>query len=124
MSGVVYLDRFVLVSAGSSAQPASGPGATTNQSGEVPAGQTSSSGYEAPPNSQGFSVVVESSLDLPFQLALVDSSGLALETVTASNGMATISRPVTPGGLYFIKVVNVGAGPLNVTTTITPVVAR
>ena len=124
MSGVVYLDRFVLESAGSNANPASRPGTTTNQSGSVGGGQTSSSSYLTPAGAQSVSVVVESSLNLPFTLALVDSRGLTLETAKASNGIATISRPVAPGGVYLIKVVNLSVGPLQVTTTTTPLVAR
>jgi hypothetical protein len=121
---VVYLDRFALETAGSTAQPASGPGATSNQSGSVSGGQTTSNAYITPPDAQGLSVTVESSVSLPFQLALVDSKGLTLQTVSASNGIATISRSVTPGGMYFVKVINLNVGPLQVTTTTTPLVAR
>jgi PKD repeat protein len=124
LSGAVYLDRFVLESAGSNASPAAGPGSTTNQSGSMTGGQTMSTAYLTPPGAQSLSVVVESSLNLPFTLALVDSKGLTLQTVSASNGMATINRAVTPGGAYLIKVVNLNVGPLQITTTTTPLVAR
>jgi hypothetical protein len=54
----------------------------------------------------------------------VSPSGLTLQTVDAVNGIATISQPVTQGGTYVIKVVNISLGPLQFTTTITPTVAR
>jgi PKD repeat protein len=125
LKGVVYLDRFVLESAGSPPPPpeAAAPGATSEQSSDVGGGQTSNSSYEAPSNAQFITITTESSLDVPFQLVLVNPSGLALETVNSTNGIATIVQPVTPGGVYVIKVVNLNLGPLQVTTTITPLAA-
>jgi hypothetical protein len=124
MSDVVYLDRFVLETAGSSARPAAGPGATSEQTGALGAGQTASTGYALPAGARAVSVVTESSLNLPFKLVLVGPSGLTLQTVDSANGIATISRPVAGGGNYAVRVVNLGLGPLEVTTTTTPYVAR
>jgi hypothetical protein len=69
-------------------------------------------------------VTVESTLNVPFKIALVSPSGLTLQTIDAVNGIATVSQPVTQGGTYVIKVVNVSLGPLQFTTTVTPQVAR
>ena len=124
MDGVVYLDRFVLESAGSTETPAFGPGATASRSGDVSGGRTSSASYPVPQNAQSLSIVTESSLNVPFQLVLVSPSGLTLKTVNSSNGMATVNQPVSQGGVYVIKVVNLGLGPLQLTTTTTPLVAR
>ena len=124
LDGVVYLDRFVLQSSGSTANPASAPGETTNQSTSASGGETSSVTYQPPANAQSFSIFAESSMNVPFQLVLVNPNGLAVETVNASNGMATITQPVTQGGVYVIKVVNLNLGPLQFTTTVTPLVAR
>jgi PKD repeat protein len=124
MSGVVYLDRFTLENSSSSAQPASGPGNTTNQSGSASAGQTASSNYQPQAGSSEISVTAESSLNVPFKLVLVDPMGLTLQTVDSTNGIATISRPITQGGVYVIKVVNLSLGPLQFTTTTTPTVQR
>ena len=124
MDGVVYLDRFVLESSGSTATQTSGPGATTSRTNEAGGGQTSSASYQVPASARSVSIVTESSLSVPFQLVLVSPSGLTLQTANSSNGLATISQPVTQGGLYVIKVVNLGIGPLQVTTTTTPLVTR
>jgi hypothetical protein len=77
-----------------------------------------------PANAQAVSVVAESNLGVPFQLVLVDPSGLTLQTVNASSGLATINRAVTPGGIYAIKVINLGVGSIQVSTTTTPLVTR
>jgi hypothetical protein len=124
MSDVVYIDRFVLESSSSNAQPASGPGNTTNQPGSIGGGLTSSINYLVPSGSQELSVVAESNLNIPLQLVLVDPSSLTLATANASNGIATISRPVAQGGVYVIKVVNLSLGPVQITTTTTPLVSR
>jgi hypothetical protein len=70
------------------------------------------------------SVVVESSLNVPFKLALVNPSGLTLQTVDAVNGTAVLDAPITQSGVYVIKVINVSLGPLQFTTTTTPLVER
>ena len=124
MSDVVYVDRFVLESASSTARPSSGPGSTSNQQSSVSGSQSSSSGYQPPAGSQSFTVTAESNLNLPFQLALVSPTGLTLATVSSSNGIATINQPVTQGGVYVVKVINLNLGPLQLTTTITPTVNR
>jgi hypothetical protein len=124
MDDVVYLDRFVLQSSGSVARPASGPGETTNQSSSAAGGETSNTTYQAPANAQSVSIFTESSMDVPFQLVLVNPNGLTVETVSAANGMASITQPVTQGGVYVIKVVNLNLGPLQFTTTVTPLTTR
>jgi hypothetical protein len=124
LTGVVYLDRFALLSSSSTAQPASGPGATSNQSGSAAAGQATSSNYSMPSNSQEVSIVAESSVNVPFKLLLVDPKGLTLQTADATAGMAVLNVPVSQTGVYVIKVVNVSLGPLQFTTTTTPTVKR
>jgi len=124
LTGVVYVDRFCLQNSVSNAQPAAGPGNTSNQSSNVSAGQTSSSNYQMQSGSQEISVVAESSLNVPFKLALVNPSGLALQTVDASNGTAVLNASVTQSGVYMIKVVNVSLGPLQFNVTATPLVSR
>jgi hypothetical protein len=124
LSGVVYVDGFCLQNSTSSAQPTTGPGPTTNQSGNAAIGQTLNTNYDMPSGSQQISVVVESTLAVPFKLLLVNPSGLTLQTVDASNGTAVIDAPVTQGGTYIIKVVNLSVGPLQFTTTATPLVQR
>ncbi len=124
MNGVVYLDGICLESSSSNAQPSSGPGTTSNQSGSASAGQTSSSNYQLPSGSQEISVVAESSLAVPFKLVLVDPSGLTLQTADSVSGIATISRPVTQDGVYVVRVVNLSLGQLQFTATTTPTIKR
>ena len=40
------------------------------------------------------------------------------------NHLAVIDQPVTQGGIYLVKVVNVSAGPLDVWSAATPLVSR
>jgi len=102
----------------------SGPGNTSNQSSNASAGQTSSNNYQMQSGAQEISVSAESSLNVPFKVVLVDPSGLTLQTADSVAGIATISSPVTQGGLYVIKVVNLSLGPLQFTVTATPTVRR
>jgi hypothetical protein len=124
MNGVVYLDRICLQNSNSSAQPSTGPGNTSNQAGSAAAGQTSSSNYQPQSGSQEISVSAESNLNVPFKVVLVDPSGVMLQTADSVSGIATISQPVTQGGIYVIKVVNLSLGPLQFTVTTTPTVRR
>jgi PKD repeat protein len=138
LDGLVYLDRFVLQTvstaapaaaaagpeSGSTAMPASGPGETTSQSSSAGGGTSSSATYQAPSNSQSMSIFTESNVNLPYQLVLISPQGLTLKTVNASNGMASIEQPLTQGGAYVIKVVNLNIGPLQFTTTVTPLTKR
>ena len=124
MSGVVYIDRFVLVSSTSTAQPGAGPGATSAQSGSAPVGQTASSNYQPPPGASEFSVLAESNLNVPFKLIVVNPSGLTIGTADATGGMAVLNVPVSAGGVYVVKVVNLSVGPLQFSTRVTPLVTR
>ena len=47
-----------------------------------------------------------------------------MATVDSSGGMVVLNVPVTAGGVYVVKVVNLSLGPLQFTTTVTPLVAR
>jgi PKD repeat protein len=124
LNGVVYLDRICLESSSSNSQPSTGPGSTSNQTGSAAAGQTSSSNYQPQSGSKEISVSAESSLNVPFKVVLVDPSGLTLQTANSVAGIATVSQPVTKGGVYVIKVVNLSLGPLQFTVTTTPTVQR
>jgi hypothetical protein len=124
LTGVVYVDSFCLQNSVSGAQPATGPGNTTNQSNNVSAGQTSTSSFTMPAGAQEISVVAESSLNVPYKLVLVNPSGVALQTIDAKNGVAVLNATVSQSGTYLIKVVNVSLGPLQFNVTATPLVCR
>jgi hypothetical protein len=124
LTGVVYVDGFCLQNSASSSQPTSGPGATSTQSNNVSAGQTATGGLAVPAGAQEISIVTESTLNVPYKLVLVNPSGVAIQTVDATNGVAVLNAPVSQSGTYLIKVVNVSLGPLQVTVTATPLVCR
>ena len=113
MSGNVYIDGFCMENATSTGTPASGPAATT-----------SSSSVNVPANAYSVSIVAESVGDLPISVALVDPSGLTLATANNNGGVASMTVPVTKGGTYLVKVVNLSLGPVEVWTAATPNVTR
>jgi hypothetical protein len=55
---------------------------------------------------------------------VVDPSGSILGISDASNGSASVEMPVTQGGNYLVKVVNLSAGPVQVFTASTALVSR
>ena len=124
LTGVVYVDGFCLQNSAIATQPTSGPGATTTQSSSVSGGQTATGGLTVPVGTQEISIVTESTMNVPYKLVLVSPSGVALQTVDATNGVAVLNAPVSQGGTYLIKVVNVTLGPLQFTVTATPLVSR
>ena len=63
-------------------------------------------------------------MNVPFQIVLVSPTGLTLQTVNSTNGIATATQALSAGGLYTVKVVNLSLGPVQLRTTITPTVSR
>ncbi len=124
MRGAVYVDGFCMESSSSSAQPASGPGATSSNTSSLSAGKQALQSLVLPAGTQAISVVAEANPELPIQLLLIDPSGSVLNTANNSTGIATINRTVSGSGIYTIKVVNVGVGPVKVWTAATPLVRR
>ena len=124
INGTVYVDAFTLKSATTNSQPFTGPGATSNGGGSVAAGQSSLTPLNVEPGTQAIAISAGSNLDAPLQLVLIDPSGAAIETASASNGVAVINKDVTQGGIYQIKVVNLALGPVEVWTAATPLVTR
>jgi glucosylceramidase len=120
----VYIDGFCLENSVSYAQPVSGPGQTTSNSGSVGVGQQASSNLTIPSNAKEVSVLAEASGGLPIKLMLIDPKGLTLKIADSGNGIAILNAPVTQAGMYTIKVVNVSLGPIEVWTAATPLVSR
>jgi len=86
--------------------------------------KTSSSSVTAPANAYSISVVGESVGNLPFKLQLLDPSGFVLATSDNSSGLAVLDVPVTQGGTYVIKTINLSVGPIDVWTAATPNTTR
>jgi len=77
-----------------------------------------------PANAYSVSVVAEATGDLPISVALVDPAGLTLATASNTGGLAVMTVPVTKGGTYLLKVINLSLGPVEVWTAATPNVTR
>ena len=86
--------------------------------------QESKSNVSLGTNARALSIVAETSGNLPVKLALVSPTGLTLQIVDAVNGVAVLTAPVTTGGIYTVKVINVNLGPVQVWTVATATVAR
>jgi hypothetical protein len=62
---------------------------------------------------------------VPYKLIVIDPSGNVLGSVnSSSNGIASVTMPVSTTGLYVIQLVNAGVGPVNIWTAATPEVTR
>ena len=124
VSGASYVDAFCLESSASNAQPSTGPGQTTSNSSTLAAGQQSLQQLTVPTGAVALSVVAEPSVSVPIQLVLIDPSGAVVQSADASSGFAVIETPVSRSGIYVVKVVNVGLGPVSVWMAATPLVTR
>jgi len=125
LSDSIYIDGICLESAvPPTIVPSTGPGATSSNSSSLSAGQQSSKSLSLPANTKEVSVLAEANGNVPIRLVLVDPAGLTLKTVDATSGVAVLNTPVTSGGLYTIKVVNVSLGPVQVWTVATPLLTR
>jgi hypothetical protein len=123
-TGAAYVDSFCLESSSSNSQPSSAPGQTTAGSSSLGPGQQVLQSLTLPAGAIALSVVAEPSAAVPIQLALIDPSGSVLQTADASSGFAVIEVPVSQAGVYLVKLVNVGLGPVNVWTATTPLISQ
>jgi hypothetical protein len=124
-NGVTYVDSFSLESSTSNAQPSSGPGATASNSSTLAVGQELVSQITVPANAESISVIVSAPAGMLVRAGLVGTTGIALATAdTASNGVAVLTVPVTQGGVYLVKTLNLSAGPVTVFTATTPQLTR
>jgi hypothetical protein len=123
-NGVSYLDNFVLQSSSSNAQPSSGPGPTSAGTSNLTLGQELVSQITLPNNAQAISIVAEAPNGMLVRVGLVDATGISLATADTSSGLAVINQPLTHGGIYLIKTVNLSAGPVSVWTATTPLLSR
>ncbi|MBA4124707.1 MAG: exo-alpha-sialidase [Acidobacteria bacterium] len=122
INGSVYVDGFTLESASTNSTPFSGPGRTTSNTGTVNFGSELLQSVSVEQGATALSVIAES--NAPIRLVVVDPSGSILGISDASNGSASVEMPVTQGGTYLIKVVNLSAGPIQVFTSSTALVRR
>ena len=95
-------------------------GLTSSNIMNVNVGQASTSALNLGSNATEISAFAETTSAVPIKLAVVDPTGLTVKIVDAVNGIAIINTPVNRSGLYTIKVINVGIGPIEVWTLVTP----
>jgi hypothetical protein len=122
VTGLAYVDSFVLESSASNASPPTGPGTTLSNAATVGGGQEVIQQLVMPANTQGLSVFVESTGQV--RVALVTTTGLVLGTADSSDGVAVIEQDVAPGTIVLVKTLNLSAGPVTVWTATTPYVSR
>ncbi|MCA1638004.1 MAG: glycoside hydrolase [Acidobacteria bacterium] len=122
INGPAYVDGFTLESATTDSKPFSGPGTTTSSTNTVSAGSELLQSVNVEQGATALSVIAES--NAPIRLVVVDPSGSILGISDATDGLASVDMPVTQGGTYLIKVVNLSVGPIEVFTASTALVAR
>jgi len=121
----VYIDGFCLGTATTpTGAPANGPGTTTQSSATESPGQTLLSNLSLPSGTKAISIAVESNLKVPMQLVLIDPSGRVVQTVNSSSGLAILEAPLSQGGTYVLKTINLSLGPVQIWSVTTPWVAR
>jgi len=121
LNGPAYVDKFCITNATSSTMATAGPGTTTTSTSALAIGQSLLQNVLVPSNALGFSVAAEANVNVPYTLVVIDPTGQVLGTVnSSSNGIASVSIPVSTPGLYVIRLVNVGVGPVNIWTAATP----
>lgn len=124
-SGPVYVDRLCVTEGSSSAQPSSGPGQTTAQTDALSAGATLTNTLTVPTNAEALSVLAESDAATPYTLVLLDPTGNLLAAADSSpNGIASVEAPVSAGGTYLVRLVNLGIGPVSIWNATTPQLQR
>jgi hypothetical protein len=124
INGAVFIDGFCLGTATPTGAPGTGPGTTTQSTATESSGQTLLSNLSLPSGTRAISIAVESNLKVPIQLVLVDPSGRIVQTVNSSSGLAILEAPLSQGGTYVFKTINLSLGPVQVWSVATPLVAR
>jgi hypothetical protein len=125
LTGPAYVDEFCITNGGSSTMATSGPGTTTTSTSALAIGQSLLQNVMVPSNALCFSVAAEANVNVPYTLVVIDPTGKVLGMVnSSSNGIASVSMPVSTSGQYVIQLVNVGVGPVNIWTAATPFVQR
>jgi hypothetical protein len=123
-NGAIYVDQFCLESSRSNGAPSSGPGATSTGSGTLGLGDELLTQVTVPANATSISVLTEA-IGGRARVVVVDPNGLSLQIAeTNDKGLAVIEQPVSRSGLYLVKTINLGVGPIQVWTAATPTVSR
>jgi hypothetical protein len=122
IKGSVYVDGFTLKNATTTSSSAFGPGQTSSSTNTVNAGSELLQNFNVEQSATALSVIAES--NAPIRLVVIDPSGSILGISDAVNGSTSVNVPITQGGTYLVKVVNLNAGAVQVFTASTALVAR
>jgi hypothetical protein len=121
VQGLAYLDKLTVTDGTSQAQPATSPGQTQTSSSSLSPAAAQSSTVTVPANAVGLSVLTESSVNVPYTLAVLNTTGSVLTTVkSGTNGIASVQLPVSGGAKYVVQLLDVGVGPVSVWSATTP----
>jgi hypothetical protein len=121
LTGPAYVDEFCITNATSSTMATAGPGTTSTSTNLLAAGGKAVQNLLVPSNALGFSVAAEADANVPYKLVVIDPTGKVLGSVnSSSNGIASVTMPVSTTGLYVIQLVNAGVGSVNIWTAATP----
>jgi hypothetical protein len=124
MTGTVYVDGFCVNGGSSSGSASMALTPTSSTSGTASPLQELTSTLSLPAGAQAISVVAEATPSAPVKIVVVDPTGLTLTSSSASSGMAVVDQPVTKSGVYLVKVVNLGLGPVQIRSAATAVVKK
>ena len=119
----VFIDGFCIGNATATGTPAAHPGNTSEMNSNQSPGQESLTSITLPSGTQAISIAAEPSLAVPIQLVLIAPSGAVLQTASSSTGVVVLEAPITQGGVYIIKQVNLSLGPVQVWSVATPLVS-
>jgi hypothetical protein len=118
--GPINIDDFVLQSSFSNGSPSSHPGATSSGSATALPGQNLVQSVSLPAGTTAVSVVAETGVPAPLQVALVDPLGNTVAISSGDgNGNVTLEAFVS-SGTYLLQLLNLGLGPVSVFTAVTP----
>ena len=125
LTGPAYVDKICITNGSSTSLATAGPGTTTTSTSALAIGQSLLQNVMVPSNALGFSVAAEADVNVPYKLVVIDPTGKVLGTVnSSSNGIGSVTMPVSTPGLYVIQLVNVGLGPVVVWSASTPLVSQ
>jgi hypothetical protein len=123
MSGTVYVDGFCLENVSTSGTSSTALGPTSSSSGTQAPGE-SASAFNVPATAQTISVIAEATPAVPLQIVVLSPSGSVLAVSQSASGIATLDQAVTSSGVYLVKVVNLGLGPVAIRSAATALVNR
>lgn len=120
VSGPVNVDRIAVTDGISHSQPTSAPGETTASADSAAGGATTTSKVLVPTSATALSVFAEAPGSPKFTVAIVSPSGQTLAHATATNGIVSLTVPVSKSGVYRVRVVNLGSKTLQFFRAATP----